>query len=410
LKVQKYLAYVYECAVGLLLLTWFYLPLIVPDFWFSGLNLAQIMSPNNIDGLANALYSSLSIVVMIIGFWKIISLFLTKALPKLTAYNQLLPLSLNLLASSIILVLQFIHAFTLAHTFSYFTQIPVLWYVLLGLTVLVNAYSIIQLIQLFNQLNPSYKDYLNYKNNLKEHTNILSKVKSWGIQKRLVVSFVFVVFLIVAVLSTVLLRDFGDTINSSVRENGLALAQRAASTIKAAFSDNITIMDYFDEEARKNSSATFPFKVINFVSKDPKSDSFSIKYSTNAEELNTLPDPLFTDIVSDQSKVLEDKNLSLFLAPVILSQKNLGYVAVEYDQDVIMGPWHRTQVKVFLIGIIFIYLTIFIVYLFGRNIVIPILFLRMSVNVIAETPWCSNCPPCCLRGRPVRAASAPIPN
>ena len=58
---------------------------------------------------------------------------------------------------------------------------------------------------------------------------------------------------------------------------------------------------------------------------------------------------------------------------------------VDYARDVIFEPYFRTQVKVFVIAALFMYLSIFLIYLFGRAIVFPILFLRMSVNGIATT-------------------------
>ena len=74
-----------------------------------------------------------------------------------------------------------------------------------------------------------------------------------------------------------------------------------------------------------------------------------------------------------------------FLAPVTLSNVSIGYVMVDYARDVIFEPYFRTQVKVFVIAAIFMYLSIFLIYLFGRAIVFPILFLQMSVNGIATT-------------------------
>ena len=57
---------------------------------------------------------------------------------------------------------------------------------------------------------------------------------------------------------------------------------------------------------------------------------------------------------------------------------------MEYDRDVIYEPYFRARVKVVLIAVVFIYASIFLTYLFGRNIVFPILFLRMNVNAISK--------------------------
>ena len=63
----------------------------------------------------------------------------------------------------------------------------------------------------------------------------------------------------------------------------------------------------------------------------------------------------------------------------MLSNVFIGYVMVDYARDVIYEPYFRTQVKVFMIAALFMYASVFLIYLFGRNIVFPILFLRMSV-------------------------------
>ncbi len=73
-----------------------------------------------------------------------------------------------------------------------------------------------------------------------------------------------------------------------------------------------------------------------------------------------------------------------FLSPVSLGGKFLGFVTVDYARDVIYEPYFRTQVKVFTIAVAFIYAASFLIYLFGRNIVFPILFLRMSVSTLSN--------------------------
>src|SRR5208337_962791 len=73
------------------------------------------------------------------------------------------------------------------------------------------------------------------------------------------------------------------------------------------------------------------------------------------------------------------------LAPVNLSKAFLGFVTVDYARDVIFEPYFRTQVKVVSVAAIFIYLSVFLIYLIGRNIVFPILYLRMSVAAISSS-------------------------
>ena len=72
-----------------------------------------------------------------------------------------------------------------------------------------------------------------------------------------------------------------------------------------------------------------------------------------------------------------------FLSPVVLSGRYIGFIMADYARDVVTEPYFRTQVKVFVIAAAFIYASVFLIIVFGRAIVLPILFLRMSVNGIS---------------------------
>ena len=54
-----------------------------------------------------------------------------------------------------------------------------------------------------------------------------------------------------------------------------------------------------------------------------------------------------------------------------LSNVFIGYVQVDYARDVIFEPYFRTQVKVFVIAALFMYLSIFLIYLFGTQHRVP---------------------------------------
>ena len=73
-----------------------------------------------------------------------------------------------------------------------------------------------------------------------------------------------------------------------------------------------------------------------------------------------------------------------FTAPVTRQYTTVGYVAVEYTRETIAGPCFRITVKVLVIAAISLYAAVLLLYLFGRNLVRPILYLRMSVNAISR--------------------------
>ena len=62
----------------------------------------------------------------------------------------------------------------------------------------------------------------------------------------------------------------------------------------------------------------------------------------------------------------------------------VGYVTVEYARETIAAPCFRITVKVLVIAAISLYAAVLLLYLFGRNLVRPILYLRMSVNAISR--------------------------
>jgi class 3 adenylate cyclase len=137
-------------------------------------------------------------------------------------------------------------------------------------------------------------------------------------------------------------------------------------------------------QEKKNAEAKFPFNSLSFWHYDSKANQLTNQYSTArdlagkvqaAGDEMKLTKPVFRDGANDSLE---------FLAPVILGGMNKGYVQAVYDNAIILRPYYQTQFKVFMIAGIFLYLAIFVTYLFGRNIVIPILFLRMSVNSISQ--------------------------
>ena len=220
---------------------------------------------------------------------------------------------------------------------------------------------------------------------------MLSAVQRQGIQRKLLLTFVPLILVIIFVLAFFLLRDFSSTILAAVYANGEGLADRTASVVKAnpGDKDRISLDDYFcrgsQEERRRprgrrrrSGSRRSP----STAGTRRRADS-SIWASTNRQLINGREpkDLTLTQTTSRYNPATESYE---FLAPVTLSNIFIGYVMVDYARDVIYEPYFRTQVKVFVIAALFMYASIFLIYLFGRNIVFPILFLRMSVNSIAD--------------------------
>jgi len=187
-----------------------------------------------------------------------------------------------------------------------------------------------------------------------------------------------------------LLRDFSRTILAAVYANGEGLADRTASVVKAnpGDRDRISLDDFFGAEAKKNGAAagpnsSFRFQTLSFFRRD-RAGGFLVWASTNLKLVGEHAPQLDEALTQTISRYNPAAQSYEFLAPVILSNVFIGYVMVDYARDVIYEPYFRTQVKVFVIAALFMYASIFLIYLLGRAIVTPILFLRMSVNSISN--------------------------
>jgi class 3 adenylate cyclase len=329
-----------------------------------------------------------SIVVflpLVIALFKIAAIFLVEVIPALADPRKPLADFLSVLESALVIAAIIAYIIESARVQSFFTASSPILYVFFVLSIAFNAFFVFMLITSFDTKDESYREYQRYKFANGQRKGVTELLFQPGIQKRLVFSFVPVILIIIVVLSFILMTDFSNTILGSVIDNGKLLADRTSTIIKANPADKIAAEDYLLIESKKNGSSAFPFKVINYYSRNPKNSSFAIAASTDKslvgspsfEKVEAFLDPTYN--YNEGTKEYE------FLAPVNLGKAYLGYVKVDYARDVIFEPYFRTQVKVVSIAAIFIYLSIFLTYLIGRTIVYPILYLRMSVATIAKS-------------------------
>jgi len=382
-----------EVLYSVIVLLWYILPLAAPAVGrFDPLTLSSALygMPSSHPGAA-VLVSILAWAVPVICIWKIASFFLHRTVPFLADPGQFLPILLNLLTSGIVVALLVLHMLSVAHTPKYFSTLPVFTYVVAAVSLCWNGVFIVRLIALDSRRDQAYREYLEFRrsSNGRERRVLSVVLQRQGIQRKQVLTFVPMILVIIAVMAFFLLRDFSGTIRAAVDANGAGLADRTASVVKANPGDQIALDDYFGAEAKKNQASAgqasaFRYNTLSFYLLQ-KTGGFDIKASTDhqlagthvAREL-TLDKPISQYNAQTQSYE--------FLTPVTLGKeaKFIGYVMVDYARDVIFEPYFRTQIKVFTIAGIFMYASIFLIYLFGRAIVFPILFLRMSVNSIAN--------------------------
>jgi adenylate cyclase len=376
---------------GALIILWFLAGLLTPrGLPFSPLNFGSNLGPEIGLPPLPLLLDLGSWLMLALAFWKIVALFISKWFPRLTAPDELISISSGILLSTGTLGFLVFHIISQARSAEYFAQIAPLLWLFTPLNLAYNAWMIVGLLNLIGRSNPTWAEYQHYRQAIKnQRPSIRDLVSAWGIQRRLVVSFVTIIFIIISVLSWALLDGFSGTILSSVQDAGLKMAERTAAIVKTSIHDPIIIDDYFRLEGSRNSQSTTPFHYLEFVSIGKGTEGPRIVYSSNPERIGLSSQEHL--IPSDRQEAepwitegLGGRTIE-FYAPVHLGGKLLGYAAAVYEQEQIMEPYFRTQVKVYLLASFFIYVSIFLTFLFGRNIVIPILFLRMSVSGIAKT-------------------------
>ena len=337
--------------------------------------------------IASIVVTVLAYLVPVICLWKIASAFLARALPSLADPESPLPIVLNVVSSGIAVALVLLDLVRRASSAEYFANFPPVTYAVAVLSVAFNAYFLVMAIVWLSRRQASYQEYQEFRRLDDDKRSAWSRQ---GIQRRLLVTFISLIVVIILVLSLILLQDFRRTITAAVNANGEGLAERTASVVKANPSDKdrISLDDYFDAEAKKNQAAqgknTFLFNTLSFFRRDSKADNFVVWASTDRKLIGTRAPRMAAALGETTRQDNPATKATEFRAPVILSNVFIGYVMVDYANDVIYEPFFRTTVKSFVVAALFIYASIFLIYLFGRAIVFPILFLRMSVNGIAS--------------------------
>jgi adenylate cyclase len=382
-----------EIAYAVILLSWYALPFIDSTLGsFDPRALPSVLFSAPGQGVGFVLTTVLVYLVPVICLWKIASLFLWELVPAMADSESFGSNLLSFISSGVVVAMVIMHLVRMASNASYFAAFPPATYAVAAVSVAYNSFFIMQLITGFSKKDVSYKEYLDFKkgSNGDSRKRVLAAVKQTGIQRKLMLTFVPLILFIIIVMAFSLLRDFSNTILTSVYANGEGLAERTASVVKAnpGDKDRISLDDYFLSESKKNAdtaaaTSSFRFNTLSFYRKDVKTGGFTVWASTNSKRVGQKA-PAIATLSGTIKQYNPAAKTYEFLAPVTLSNMFIGYVMVDYARDVIYEPYFRTQVKVFVIAALFMYAAVFLIYVFGRGIVFPILFLRMSVNSIAD--------------------------
>ena len=379
---RRILLHGFEALYSLALLAWFLAPLLgsLPGLPVVTRLPAELL-PEAEQGIARAVVAALVYLMPAIRLYMLACLFLAPARPGLADPRRSFPILLSLASSALALVAILVPVVRQAASWRYFAGLSPVLVALFILSLAHNAFFLSLLIARLNSKDESYRDYLEFRRaGAGRPGGFLRSLLAQGIQKRLVVSFTALILLVIVVLSLVLMRNFSRTILTAVIENGKELADRTASVIRANFGDDIALDDYFGIEARKNAEAVFRFDELTYYRRGAAGGEFRVAASTAPAWIGeSLSEPDFS-LERTGYRFEPELRLFEFRAPVLVRNILIGFVQLDYARDVIYEPYFRTQVKVFVIAALFIYASVFLIYVFGRAIVFPILFLRMSVN------------------------------
>jgi class 3 adenylate cyclase len=367
-----------EIIYSLALLAWFFLPLYLrlPGL-YTPLQVSSELAGFSAGGAVRTALAILVLLIPALRLYKIACPFLDRIRPGLADPRRTLPILFSLVSSSLVLATILSHVLVHAGSRSYFAaSSPVLYAVFLA-SLAYNAFFLVLFVTQRNLSNEFYREYLEFRRESGRGE------PRQGIQRRLLISFLSLILVIVAVLSFVLMGNFSRTILRSVIDNGRALAERAASVIKADFGDDIAVDDYITIEAKKNAAAVFRFDALTFYRKDTRGGGFEAVAGTQRSLIGRRLQGEGFSLTESQYRYNPRLRTFEFLAPVLIRGILIGFVQVDYGRDAIYEPYFRSQVQVILIAAIFLYAAAFLIFMVARNITFPILFLRLSVNSIS---------------------------
>ena len=375
-----------EIVYSLFLISWFYFSFFIPNLLV--VNIVTI--PGSMFGgdgqLAWYIAAMIGVwIIPVLALFKITGIFFKTSIPYLSDTSKLFSHGVDVVMSLFPLFFLTLVIALNARSLSFFLGLSYFTYAVFGASLAYNFLFIILLIRNINKKNATYHEYLGFKKKMRDHEkNFLKVVIRMGIQKKLVLSFVAIVLVLISALSYILLSEYRRSILSTILYNGTVLAERSASVIRTNLGDDIAIEEYFSIENRKNLESGFPYRSISFFQKNPQDGSFTVLNSTDSEQKGAALPERYNDIIETGSFYDEEAGIYDFISPISLAGKLIGYLLVTYDEAVIYSSYFNTQVRIIIFSFYFLYSAVIIIYIFASQIVFPILFLRMSVNKLSS--------------------------
>lgn len=393
-------AIIIEILYSLITIAWFIFPHLnfdnipVSPIEIPGLNLNFLsLSFWQIPYLAYILY-----LVPIVSIYRIISLVLRKFIPFLFRTDRFLPILSNIFSTITILYLYISYIMTYATDLQFFISLDVKIYAIIFIAGIFNIYFLLNLIKYLELLNKDYQEYLQFQQRVEKEDYKELKDKemkkeykkkykiTFGIQTKLFIYFITIILLIISILSFLTLRDYRNTILSSVQYTGLTLTEQSANYIRERFTSLIDIKAYLTNVRKNNEKAQMKFQSLTYFKKQGKTDSYLVEASTNeneiGQELTDKEKLQYNELSSTEFLYNSTQKLYKFISPIIFGPIKIGYVIISYKENVIYAAYFKALIRIIFLTSIFIYIAIILIFLFGNRLILPLLFLRMNVSKI----------------------------
>jgi class 3 adenylate cyclase len=376
-----------EAGYALLVLAWF----IVPLFMKTPASLVPPLLPVSfLDSAPGAIIPFLLVACIVtpiplLAVFKIVAPFLESRIPSIADPQRIVAIVLDILLSGLVLATLAIHLLKEASGPGYFRLQSALSWAVFAASVVVNILSVVFLIAGLERRDDAYQEYLEFRRDGQQREgNLLTALRRPGIRKRLALTFLPFILAIIVVPAVVILRDFRRTTLSTGIAGGQTLAEQAALAVGGNFRDAGVIEEYFALQARRNAGATVPFRAMLFARRNDRTGAWEVVACTDRSRIGTRANRAGIPLERTSWRLSTGGTVYEFSAPVTRLYNTVGFVTVEYARETIAEPCFRTTVKVLVIALISVYAAVVLLYLFGRALVRPILYLRMSVNAISR--------------------------
>ena len=376
-----------EAGYGLLVLAWF----ITPLFATTPAVLVPPMLPVGfLDSTAGAVVRFLLVAcivspIPVLAAFKIVAVFLESRIPSIADPKRIAAIALDIILSGLVLSALLIHLLKEGTGPGYLRQQPLLSWAAFATSVVVNVVSVVFLLAALERRDETWQEYLAFRREGEHgHGNLLMALKRPGIQLRLALMFLPFILAIIVVPAVVILRDFRRTSVATAITAGQTLAEQAALAIAGNYRDADAIDEYFTLQARRNAGSSMPFQTMLFACRNDRSGAWEVAAATDRTTIGARANRAGIPFDRASWRLSEDGTVYEFTAPVSRRYTTVGYVAVAYARETIGAPGFRITVKVAIIATLSLYAAVVLLYLFGRNLVHPILYLRMSVSAVSR--------------------------